>query len=101
MVYFSSWDCHIYAADKDTGKERWRFNTGSSPSYIPPVHEGFEIEMKIPRTEIVEEKKKQYDLNMIEEEQSTSFYKSRITYQVSTQYREKGKYQIDSEEEGF
>jgi hypothetical protein len=31
----------------------------------------------------------------------TSAYKSRIKYQVSTQYSEKGKYQIDSDEEAF
>jgi len=102
MVYFSSWDCHVYAADKNTGKEVWRFNTGAEPSYLPPLTEGYDVELKIPKSEIVEEvKKKQYDLDLGEEEVSTSAYKSRITYQISTQYSEKGKYQIDSDEEAF
>jgi hypothetical protein len=37
----------------------------------------------------------------MEGEQNVSAYKSRITYQISTQYAAKGKYQVDSEEEEF
>jgi outer membrane protein assembly factor BamB len=96
---FSSWDCHIYAVDKNTGKELWRFNTGSDPSYIPPISEGFLLE--ISRTMPEEESKegrKRYDFNVTEEAQAGSFYKARITYQVSTQYREKGKYQTTDDD---
>ena len=101
-VYFSSWDCHVYAAEKNTGKEVWRFNTGAEPSYLPPMTEGFEIELKIPKSEMRdEEKKKTYEINIAEEISSTGAYKSRVTYQLSTQYQAKGKYQVDSEEEGF
>ncbi|MBN2330254.1 MAG: PQQ-binding-like beta-propeller repeat protein [Candidatus Aenigmarchaeota archaeon] len=102
VVYFSSWDCHVYAADKDTGEEVWRFNTGSGPSSIPPLSEGFEVELKIPKREIrLEEERKHYELGLSEGDENASAYKSRITYQVSTQYVEKGKYQVDSDEEGF
>ena len=38
---------------------------------------------------------------MEDEADGTSAYKSRVTYQVSTQYQAKGKYQIDSDEEAF
>jgi outer membrane protein assembly factor BamB len=102
LVCFSSWDCHVYAADKNTGEEIWRFNTGSQPSYLPPMTEGYEAVLNIPKREIREEaKKKAYDLHLAEEEASSSAYKSRITYQVSTQYASKGKYQVDSDEEAF
>lgn len=36
-----------------------------------------------------------------EDELNTSTYKSEITYHMGTAYREKGKYQIDSDEEEF
>jgi outer membrane protein assembly factor BamB len=97
-----SWDCHLYVVDTRTHELVWKFRTEGSPSYLPPPYESFEIEMKIPRSEVAEEvKKKQYDLDLAEEEGGTSAYKSRITYQISTQYSEKGKYQIDSDEEAL
>jgi len=101
-LYFSSWDCHIYAVDKHTGKEIWRFNTGSDPSYIPPISEGFEAELTIPKSETVDaEEKRKYDVFSTEQTESTGAYKSRVTYQMGTTYREKGKYQIDSGAESF
>jgi hypothetical protein len=69
---------------------------------VPPPYEAFELRMKIPKGESGGDDRKQYDVNISEEgEEAGSFYKSRITYQVSTQYRQKGKYQVDSSEEGF
>jgi len=45
-IYFSSWDCHIYAIDIN-GNPLWRFATSSSkPSYVPPTYEGWEAEIK-------------------------------------------------------
>lgn len=69
--------------------------------FRPPPYEAFELEISVPQEE-TEEKKKTYDLDLSDEgEERTDFYKSRITYQVSTRYQEKGKYQIDSDEEEF
>ena len=101
-LLFGSWDCHVYCIDIDERQPIWKFKTSGGPSPIPPANEAFELVLKIPKRTREEEKKKTYDLDMVgEEEQSTSAYKSRITYQVSTQYSEKGKYQIDSDEEAF
>jgi hypothetical protein len=92
----------MYVVDTSTHELVWKFRTEGSPSILPPPYESFEIEMKIPKSEVEEEVvKKTYDLNLGEEEDGTSAYKSRITYQISTQYSAKGKYQIDSDEEAF
>jgi hypothetical protein len=58
--------------------------------------------MKVSAHEVEEEKKKAYEFGFGDEEGgNTGAYKSRITYQVSTQYASKGKYQVDSQEEEF
>jgi len=101
-IYFGSYDCHMYCLDAETGKLFWKFRTEGSPSKYPPAYEEFEIEVKIPESEIKEEtSEKRYDLASLDEEGATNFYKSRMTYQVSTQYASKGKYQVDSDEEEF
>jgi outer membrane protein assembly factor BamB len=101
-VVFSSWDCNIYSVKAGDGKLNWKFGTGGSPCFIPPPYEYFEMQMKIPVTRLEEERKKNYELDFSGEgEEDVGAYKSRITYQVSNQYVEKGKYQIDSDEEEF
>jgi outer membrane protein assembly factor BamB len=103
MVMIPSFDCHVYALKPDTGKLLWKFRTEGDPSPVPPPYDAFEVTMKrvIDTSKRVEEgRQKQYELDL-EEEENTSTYKSRITYQVSTQYSEKGKYQVDSDEEEF
>lgn len=100
-VIVASWDCNIYCLDTETQKLVWKFKAEGSPVELPPPHEAFEIETTIPQSEFNEEKKKSYDLKLDEDEGDINFYKSRITYQVSTQYTAKGKYQIDSREEEF
>ncbi len=101
-VYFGSYDCHFYCLDAETGRLAWKFRTEGSPSKYPPPYEQFEIELKIPESEVREEaREKRYDFGVADEEESPDFYKSRITYQVSTQYASKGKYQKDSDEEEF
>jgi outer membrane protein assembly factor BamB len=100
-VYFTSWDCHLYCVDLATRLLVWKFRTEGAPSYIPPPYEGFELEMKIPKAVVKEEEKKRYDMNITEEEDMEGAYKSRVTYQISTQYQSKGKYQTDSDEEAF
>ncbi|MET0096586.1 PQQ-binding-like beta-propeller repeat protein [Limnospira platensis] len=40
IVYFGSWDRHLYALDANTGQERWRFRTQAVISSSPAVSEG-------------------------------------------------------------
>ncbi len=101
-VYFGSCDCNLYAVDVGTGQEAWRFGTEGSPSYIPPAFESFEVRMKVRATPVEVEKKKAYELDFSEGDiQEGGFYRARVTYQMKTQYASKGKYQVDSDEEGF
>jgi outer membrane protein assembly factor BamB len=101
-LYFPSWDCFLYCFDTETRQVLWKFRTSGSPSPLPPPYEAFELELSIPEAMAEEERKKAYDLDMSgAEDDAGRFYKSTITYQVRTQYQEKGKYQIDSDEEAF
>jgi outer membrane protein assembly factor BamB len=101
-LIFPSWDCNVYCIDVNTRRVVWKFRAPGSPAYVPPPYEAFELRMKIPKGESGGDDRKQYDVNISEEgEEAGSFYKSRITYQVSTQYRQKGKYQVDSGEEAL
>jgi outer membrane protein assembly factor BamB len=93
-LIFGSWDCFVYCISLSTRKLLWKFRTSGSPSYIPPANEAFEMELKIPESQAEEQSGKTYQLDFTEDgEKHGAFYKSRITYQVSTHYREKGKYQ--------
>jgi len=102
-ILFTCWDCHVYVVDANTGKLVWKFRSAGEPSPFPPPYDTFELVMKktVDRGAEAKEGPKKYEITFSEEETGTSAYKSRITYQVSTQYREKGKYQIDSDEEAF
>lgn len=100
-IIFCSWDCNIYSVDAETGKDVWRFKCAGSPSSLGPPHDIFELEFKVEEKEVKDSAEKRYEFNFKEEEHNISAYKSRITYQVSTQYAAKGKYQIDSDEEEF
>ncbi len=100
-LVFASWDCNTYCIDVDTRQVVWKFRCAGSPAYVPPPFDAFDLQVPIAQSE-TEEKKKTYDLDFGDEsEENTSTYKSRITYQISTQYASKGKYQIDSNEEEF
>jgi len=101
VVYFTCWDCNVYALDIDTQKVLWKFRMSGSPSYLPPPYESFEMSMKIDENTVEDGVRKKYDFDLADENDNLSTYKSRITYQVSTQYASKGKYQIDSDEEEF
>jgi len=98
-LVFSSWDCNLYCLDIMARRLIWKFRTEGSPGYRPPPHECFTLTLKVRGggEETKEGRKKAYDLNMQEEEGGGAFYKSRITYQTSTRYREKGKYQAEEE----
>ncbi len=95
VIYFGSWDCHLYAVDPNTGEELWRFQTSTStPAFIPNPFECFEIEVTKDTSieeSITEEKykeKKESSASLsnyaIETEYtSTSDYKSKSDYDVS------------------
>ncbi len=101
-VFFTSWDCNLYAVDVDTHRLLWKFRAAGSPSYVSPPNESFELSVKIPNKEFKEEQKKSYDVSFDrEDELGTSTYKSEITYQMGTAYIKKGKYQVDEKTEGF
>jgi outer membrane protein assembly factor BamB len=100
-VYFGSYDCHFYVLDGETGRVVWKFRTDGAPSNYPPPYEHFELVTTADDSGLGEEKsEKRYEVQM-EKEEDLDTYKSRITYQISTQYAAKGKYQIDSLEEEF
>jgi len=103
MVIFPSWDCNVYALNADNASVIWKFRTEGSPSFLPPANDTFEIVIKKPAEEAGNKDggRKTYDFSLAKDDADGKFYKSRITYQVSTQYREKGKYQKDSDEEEF
>ncbi len=101
VLYFTCWDCNTYALDIKTQDVVWKFRMDGSPSYLPPEYGSYEVGMKITGTDLEETTRKDYGLSFKEEERNTSAYKSEITYQMGTTYREKGKYQIDSQTEEF
>ncbi|MBN2330910.1 MAG: PQQ-binding-like beta-propeller repeat protein [Candidatus Aenigmarchaeota archaeon] len=103
MVIFPSWDCNMYAIDASSARVIWKFRTEGSPSYLPPAHDEFEVVIRKQAEGAgkKEGERKTYEFILDDESEDGRFYKSRITYQISTQYAEKGKYQIDSDEEAL
>jgi outer membrane protein assembly factor BamB len=102
IVYFGSYDCNLYALDVKNGKLLWKFRCPGAPSTYPPIKSFFEVAIKLPEREFEAEPEKRYDLRIREDEDDgTGAYKSRITYQVSTRYASRGKYQVDSDEDGL
>jgi outer membrane protein assembly factor BamB len=99
-LIFGSWDCNVYCIDKDTRRVIWKFQAEGSPATLPPPHEAFELNFKIPDDELGGGREKEYDFHF-DEEESMSTYKSRVTYRVSSQYAARGKYQKDSDEEAL
>ena len=94
-IYFTSWDCLLYCVDVSTHKLVWKFRGQGSPSNMPPPFDSFELVVKkrVDESDAEEmEGVKRYDM-AAEDKETSGFYKSRITYQSSTRYREKGKYQ--------
>jgi outer membrane protein assembly factor BamB len=104
-VYFTSHDCNVYCVDINTHELVWKFRGQGAPSYFPPAFESFELTVKksVNESGLGEaNNRKRYDLDAGESEASVSQYKSRVTYQMSSQYQSRGgKYQVDSDEEAF
>jgi outer membrane protein assembly factor BamB len=40
VVYFGSFDNHLYAVDAETGQEKWRFTSGGEETSSPSVAGG-------------------------------------------------------------
>jgi outer membrane protein assembly factor BamB len=91
-LYFTSWDCHLYVLDADSGEELWRFTTSTTvPSYLPPAFEAWETEIKIPvSTEDVKKEKSRY---------SSPIFGSELfgEYKMKSQYKTKSEYKTESE----
>ncbi|MBN2330867.1 MAG: PQQ-binding-like beta-propeller repeat protein [Candidatus Aenigmarchaeota archaeon] len=103
LVYFGSYDCHFYACDSATGDLVWKFRTQGQPSSGPGPYDAFELSVVTPKEVVREDRRKEYNAALAEEgDADAHFYKSRITYQTSTQYQSRGgKYQVDSDEESL
>ncbi len=100
-IIFGSWDCNLYCVDVATRQLVWKFRAPGSPSYAPPPYESFEIDFEVPKSKIEDSAGKKYDFRLESENLNTSEYKSDMTYQSGTTYRERGKYQVDEKTEGF
>ncbi len=102
FVYFGSYDCNLYKLDKNTGRMVQKFTAPGGISTYPDWKGYFELTVRIPEPEVNRIEMHKYSVTENPEDTETGdFYKSRITYQVSTQYSAKGKYQKDSDEEEF
>jgi outer membrane protein assembly factor BamB len=92
-IYLGSYDCHLYAIDINTRKERWRFATSSSViSSLPPAYEGWETQIEIPRSEEIEEKKSKYAASIFGSElfgqyKTESPYKTKSAYKTKSEYK--------------
>jgi hypothetical protein len=93
MIYFGSWDCHLYAVDIKTRKEVWRFTTSTTDrAWRPPPHECFETELKIPKTDIdSSEVKNAYRTSTFGAELFGQ-YKSDSPYKTKSEYKRKSEY---------
>jgi outer membrane protein assembly factor BamB len=102
-LVFTSWDCNVYCVDALAGNLLWKFRSDGSPGYFPPPHEQFTLALKVKESDAQMDmgRKAAYDLGMDDEEKDGKFYKSKVTYRMSTQYASKGKYQVDSDEEAL
>jgi len=101
IVYFGSYDCNLYALDAADGTLMWKFRCPGGISIYPPIKSFFEFKINVPKAEAEEEMPGIYGINVSEGAAGTGAYKSRITYQLGTHYREKGRYQKDADEEAF
>jgi outer membrane protein assembly factor BamB len=102
-VYFPSIDCHLYCVGINTQKLLWKFRAQGEPSFFPPPFASFELTVKKRADDSGLEERiggKRYS-TMIDEEDGGKFYKSKVTYRMSSQYAAKGKYQKDSDEEAL
>jgi eukaryotic-like serine/threonine-protein kinase len=103
MVYFASFDCHLYCVDIATHELSWKFRARGEPSYMPPPFDSFELSVKkhVEDSDFHDVGTDKRYAAVFEEDDAGKFYKSKVTYRMSTQYSAKGKYQKDSDEEAL
>jgi len=88
LVFVGSMDCHLYAIDAETGKEKWRVGTSSStPSTAPPPHEEFEVVVK--KNVETPEEKVEYEVT---EGGRSGMYGLRPQYAFKHEYAERDVY---------
>jgi outer membrane protein assembly factor BamB len=102
-VYFTSCDCNIYCVDTATRQLAWKFRAQGEPSYMPPPFASFELSVKksVDDSGFAEGEGGRKYSAAFDEEEGGKFYKSSVTYRMSSQYAAKGKYQKDSDTEGL
>jgi outer membrane protein assembly factor BamB len=89
-VYFTSWDCHLYAVNADTGKELWRFTTSTTlKSTIPSAYEAWEAEIKKSFKGEDESEKGGYKFDAFTEQESFGehFYTPHTEYKTKSEYK--------------
>ena len=90
-LYFSSWDCHVYAITLE-GKEVWRFTSSNTQeSKLPPVYEAWKTEVK--KTSTIEDSIPE-DKYKSKKEQSVSLSDYHVTseYTTTSEYKQKSDY---------
>ncbi len=93
-VYFGSYDCNLYCVDYERGNLIWKFRAEGSPSYVPPPHETFELQVNKEMTGdtgIGTEKEGRYDIKG-ESEFTEVSYSMDSAYRTTSAYRRKGSY---------
>lgn len=92
IVYFGSWDCHLYSVDAEIGKEVWRFATNNiQESFIPPSNATFKAELRREtriEDSISEEKYKSKNGQSV----SLSDYHVTSEYATTSEYKQKSDY---------
>jgi hypothetical protein len=96
VIYFGSWDCHLYALNADAGGEVWRFTTNTSrQSYDPPPHPNFRIEIK-KETHIEDAiNEDKYKSKRKGETVSLSDYRVESEYSSDVDYKQKSEYETN------
>ncbi|MCK4531251.1 MAG: PQQ-like beta-propeller repeat protein, partial [Candidatus Aenigmarchaeota archaeon] len=93
VIYFTSWDCHLYAVDITTRKELWRFATSNTAqAEWPPSTDAWEAEVKKEthiEDAITEEK---YKSKKKGETVSLSDYQITTEYSSESEYKQKSDY---------
>ena len=91
VLYFGSWDCHLYGLDLD-GKEVFRFVTSTNEqSYLPPAFEMFKTEVK--QETFIEDSIEEDKYKSKEKSVSLSDYQIESEYTTKSEYSTKSKYQ--------
>ncbi|MCX6818035.1 MAG: PQQ-binding-like beta-propeller repeat protein [Candidatus Aenigmarchaeota archaeon] len=92
VIYFTSWDCHLYAVNVETREELWRFATSTkTQAEWPPAFEGWEAEIK-KATHIEDAISEDRYKSKHEKSVSLSDYHVKSDYATTSEYKQKSDY---------